>query len=103
MKRTTVVGMALGVFCCGALVTPIVKADPKNRLHDQKILEESNKERTVYLTGSRLPQKVRVKSIGTDSAQNIRIFTRAELLSTGRQTVGAALTLDPSIQLTGSH
>jgi hypothetical protein len=103
MKRTTLIGVALGVFCCGALVAPVAKADPKNRSRDQKILEESNKERTVYLTGSRLPQKVKVKSIGTDSAQNIRIYTRAELQSTGRQTVGAALALDPSIQLSGGH
>ncbi len=103
MKRTTLIGVALGVFCFGALVSPAVRADPKNRLRDQKILEESNKERTAYLTGSRLPQKVRVKSIGTDSAENIRIYTRAELQSTGRQTVAGALALDPSIQVTGGH
>jgi len=103
MKRTTLIRVVTGMFCFGALVSPTVKADPKNRLRDQKVLEQSEKERSVYLTGSHLRQKVKVKSIGTDSAQNIRIYTRRELESTGRQTVGGALALDPSIQLTGIH
>jgi hypothetical protein len=104
MKRTTLINLAVGVVCFGALVSPTVKADPKNRHRDQKILQQNEEERYVYLTGSNLRQKVKVKSIGTDSAQNIRIYTRRELESTGRQTVGEALaTLDPSIQLTGRH
>jgi hypothetical protein len=101
MKRTTLISVAVGVFCFGALISPAVKADPKNRHRDQKILEQSEEERYVYLTGSRLPQKVKVKSIGTDSAYNIRIYTRAELQSTGRQTVADALRIDPSIQVIG--
>jgi hypothetical protein len=104
MRRTTFIRVAIGVICFGALVSPIAKADPKNRHRDQKVLEQSEKERYVHLTGSNLRQKVKVKSIGTDSAQNIRIYTRRELESTGRQNVGEALTtLDPSITLTGRH
>ena len=56
MKRTTLTGVTLGVFCFGALVPPNVKADPKNLFGDKKILERSEKERTVYLIGFRLPQ-----------------------------------------------
>ena len=104
MKLTTFISAAIGMIWFGALVSRTAKADPKNRHRDQKVLEQSEKERSVYLTGSHLRQKVKVKSIGTDSAQNIRIYTRRELESTGRQNVGEALTtLDPSITLTGTH
>jgi len=99
MKRTTLIMLVVGVVCFGGLVSPTLKAEPKNRHRHQQILEQSEEERVVYLTGSHIPQKVKAKSIGTDSARNIRIFTQAELLSTGRPTVGEALTLDPSIQL----
>ena len=103
MKCTTLIKFGIGLVCFGGLTSPALKADPKNRHSHQQILEQSEEERTVYLTGSHIPQKVKVKSIGTDSASNVRIFTQAELLSTGRPTVGEALALDPSIQLSGRH
>ena len=103
MKRATLVKFAIGLICFGGLVSPSVNADPKNRHRNQKILEQSEEERTVYLTGSHIPQKVKVKSIGTDSGHNIRIYTQAELQSTGRSTVAEALALDPSIQQSGRH
>ena len=83
MKCTTLIRFVIGFVCFGGLLSPTLKADPKNRHRQQQILEQSEEERVVYLTGSHIPQKVKVKSIGTDSARNIRIFTQAELLSTG--------------------
>jgi hypothetical protein len=103
MKCTTLIKFGIGLVCFGGLTSPALKADPKNRHSHQQILEQSEEERVVYLTGSNIPQKVKVKSIGTDSARNVRIFTQAELLSTGRPTVGEALALDPSIQISGRH
>lgn len=38
-------------------------------------------ERVAVLTGSRIPQKVRVQSIGTDSIHNVRIVTQEEMKS----------------------
>jgi hypothetical protein len=101
MRRTTLITAAIAAVCGGVLLSPALKADPMNRHRDEKILEQDGKERYVYLTGSHLRQKVKVKSIGTDSVHNVRIYTRRELESTGRQTVGEALALDPSIQLMG--
>ncbi len=45
-------------------------------------LMQDNTERVAVVTGSNLPQKVRVKSIGTDTAQNVRIVTQEELIKT---------------------
>lgn len=49
-------------------------------------------ERVAVLTGSRIPQKVRVQSIGTDSIHNVRIVTQEELKSSnGGFGVGGAI------------
>ena len=87
------------VILLGAVFASVVSAEPQNR----RSKRNKAKPKYVAITGSLIPQKVKVKSIGTDSGQNIRIYTRRELESTGRQTVAGALALDPSIQITGTH
>lgn len=97
IKKAFVAGFVATLF------SPIISAEPQNRHRSQRVLEQNADERYVVVTGSYIPQKVKAKSIGTDSVHNVRIFNHAELQSTGRQTLGEALTLDPSIQLTGRH
>ncbi len=91
--------VALAVFA-SCLFTGMANAEPKAR-HSRSILEQNEEERYVLVTGSNIPQKVKVKSIGTDSAHNVRIYTNRELQSTGGQTVAEALSIDPSIQISG--
>ena len=93
------------VFWMAALVIAVqAKADPGNVMRDRsKNLVQNEEERYVLITGSNIPQRVKVRSIGTDTPYNIRIYTREELLSTGRQTVAGALALDPSIQISHGH
>lgn len=43
---------------------------------------QDNTERVAVVTGSNVLQKIRVKSIGTDTAQNVRIVTQEELIKT---------------------
>ena len=83
-----------------SVAAAVANAEPPRR-HSKSVLEQNEEERYVLLTGSNIPQKVKVKSIGTDSVHNIRIYTQRELLSTGRQTVAGSLALDPSIQISG--
>ncbi len=66
-----------------------------------RTVDQSNEERYVRVTGSHIPQRVKLRSIGTDSAQNVRIYTASELQTTGGQTVAEALRIDPSIQISG--
>ena len=98
LLRATVLAFAVGAFAVSA-----TNAEPQKRRGSSKTLDQSEEERHVVITGSHVPQKVKVKSIGTDSVHNVRIYTHRELISTGRQSVGEALALDPSIQLTGSR
>ena len=92
----TVLGLFLGGIAFGCANSP----QPARQTRGGLVID--NRERVVKLTGSNIPQRVRLKSIGTDSAQNVRIYTREELQSTGASTVGEGLALDPSIQISGS-
>ena len=103
MKATVLKSAA--VFAAGVLTfgASVAQARPKKQQSDRMLINE-NEERYVYIAGSHIPQKVKLRSIGTDTPYNVRIYTQRELLSTGRQTPGEALSvLDPSITLTGRH
>lgn len=103
MKTLRFAQMAAAALVSGFVAKVDVKADPAGNEPRSKTLRQSEEERYVVVTGSHIPQRVKVKSIGTDSAYNVRIFTQEELRSTGRPTVQEALALDPSIQISGSR
>ncbi len=51
----------------------------------------------VFVTGSRIPQRVKVKAIGTATTSPVRVITREEIDRTGKFTTRGILTQDPSI------
>ncbi len=73
-------------------------ADPRPR-GSEKILVQDSEERYVRVVGSHIPQKVHLRSIGTDTPYNVRVYTQRELQSTGRPTLAEALALDPAVQI----
>ncbi len=102
MKPTILVkaiAVALGIT---AVLSATASADPKSR-RAEKILVQDSQERYVRVTGSNIPQKVQLRSIGTTTPYNLRIYTRRELESRGTGTVAGGLALDPSIRISGSY
>ena len=92
---------AIAFLIGAALVIPsAVSAYAGPHKAKSKTLKQDEEEKLVLVTGSHIPQRVRRKSIGTDGAQNVRIYTKDELQSTGRFGVGG-LGLDPAIQISG--
>ena len=55
----------------------------------------------VKITGSLIPQKVQVKSIGTATTSNLRVIGRNEIDKTGRYTTAGAVAQDPSVRVSG--
>jgi hypothetical protein len=55
----------------------------------------------VFVTGSLIPQKVKVKSIGTNTVSPMRNYDRDEIDKTGRFTTRDVLALDPSVHVRG--
>lgn len=53
----------------------------------------------VFVTGSNIPQRVKIKSIGTLTNSPIRIYNRDEIYKTGRFTTEGVLAQDPSVSI----
>jgi len=92
---------ALGMLCALGFVSAVA-ADPPNSNGSQnpnRMVVVSNEKPTRYvvLTGSYIPQKVVVRSIGTNTAMPLRIYNRSEIDRTGRVTTEGVLRLDPSL------
>ena len=87
----------LHVFVTGLtaalLLAPAVRAG--------KPIEQQSNERAVFVTGSLIPQRIRLKAVGTNTVSPIRIIDRREIEATGRQTTRGVLVADPSIRVTG--
>ena len=57
----------------------------------------------VLVTGSRIPQKVKVKPIGTATVSALSVWTRREINRTGRTTTEGVLAQDPSVRVFSGH
>jgi hypothetical protein len=83
----------IGTVAGTVLADPGVKQASK---HSQKV-----EERTVFVTGSLIPQRVKLQPIGTTTVSPIRIIDRHEIDSTGRRTTPGAFISDPSVRIIG--
>lgn len=66
-----------------------------------KPIDQEKDERTVFVTGSLIPQRMKLKRIGTTTTSPMRIIDRRELDQTGRQTTQGAFVADPSVRIVG--
>jgi len=55
----------------------------------------------VWLTGSRIPQKVKISPIGTPSFSALSEWDRRQINRTGRSTAADILRQDPSLRVIG--
>ena len=81
------------MFAGMVLADPKVKQTPNRK---QKVEEQ-----TVFVTGSLIPQRVKLQPIGTKTVSPIRIIDRHEIDGTGRQTTPGAFVVDPSVRIIG--
>lgn len=88
--RISVIGT--GIIATGLLASAALAGKP---------IERQPSERTVFVTGSLIPQRIKLKSVGTTTVSPIRIIDRWEIDATGRQTTPGALVADPSVRTTG--
>lgn len=115
MKSTR--SAALGMLCALGFVSAVA-ADPPNSDRSQTLnripavpapapptVVAWNNPPTKYvvLTGSYIPQKVVVRSIGTNTTDPRRIYNRNEIDKTGRVTTEGVLALDPSVRVVSGH
>jgi len=58
-------------------------------------------ERMIFVTGSLIPQRVKLEPIGTKTVSPIRVIDRHEIDGTGRQTTPGAFVNEPSVRVIG--
>jgi hypothetical protein len=115
MKSTK--SAALGMLCALGFVSA-VSADPPNSDRSQTlnripavpapapptvVVWNDHPVKYVVLTGSYIPQKVVLRSIGTNTTNPLRIYNRNEIDKTGRVTTEGVLRLDPSLTVVSGH
>jgi len=66
-----------------------------------KRIDPPANERSVFVTGSLIPQRIKLKPIGTTTVSPVRIIDRREIDANGRRTTRGALTSDPSVRVVG--
>ena len=57
----------------------------------------------VWVTGSRIPQRVKISPIGTPTFNALSIWDRRQINQTGRQTTEGVLAQDPSVRVISGH
>ena len=55
----------------------------------------------VWVTGSRIPQKIKISPIGTPSFNALSVWDRRQINQTGRSTAADVLRQDPSLRVIG--
>ena len=58
-------------------------------------------ERTIFVTGSLIPQRIKVRHVGTKTVSPISVVDRAAIDATGRQTAAGFLVNEPSVRIIG--
>ena len=81
------------MFAGTVLADPKVKQGSK---HNQKV-----EERAIFVTGSLIPQRVKLQPIGTLTVSPVRIIDRHEIDWTARQTTPGAFINEPSVRIIG--
>ena len=85
--------LATSMFAGTVLADPKVKPAPE---HNQKV-----EERVIFVTGSLIPQRVKLLPIGTTTVSPVRVIDRHEIDWTARPTTPGAFVNEPSVRVIG--
>ena len=91
IRKSVVILMAASMFAGTVLADPTVNQTSKRK--------QNVEEQTVFVTGSLIPQRVKLEAIGTKTVSPIRIIDRHEIDRIGRQTTPGVFVNDPSVRI----
>jgi len=93
------ISSSAATLIAASMLAGTVLADPPvNQTSERK---QKVEERTIFITGSLIPQRVQLRPIGTTTVSPVRIIDRREIDQTGRRTTPGALINDPSLRVIG--
>ena len=90
------ISSSVATLVAASILAGTVLADPTTNERKQKV-----EERAIFITGSLIPQRVKLQPIGTTTVSPVRIIDRREIDQTGRRTTPGALINEPSLRVIG--
>jgi len=93
VKSVIAAGVTVLIATSASLADTPVKVSPEQK---EKVIEQ-----TVFVTGSLIPQRIKVHRVGTKTVSPIRVIDRWEIDATGRGTTAGAFVNDPSVRIIG--
>ena len=95
----TLIASGATIFIVASMFAGTVLAEPTGNQASKR--EQKVEERTVFVTGSLIPQRVKVQPIGTTTVSPVRVIDRHEIDWTGRPTTPGAFINEPSVRVIG--
>ena len=93
VKTVIAGGVAVLIAASASLADTPVKGSREGK---EKVTEQ-----TVFVTGSLIPQRIKVRRVGTTTVSPVRVIDRWEIDATGRQTTPGFFVADPSVRIIG--
>ncbi len=95
----TLVFSGAATLVVASVLAGTVLADPS--INQTSKRKQKVEERAIFITGSLIPQRVKLRPIGTTTVSPIRIIDRREIDQTGRRTTPGAFVNEPSVRVIG--
>ena len=95
----TLISSSATIFIAVGMFAGTVLADPTGNRASKR--EQKVEERAIFITGSLIPQRVKLQPIGTTTVSPIRFIDRREIDQTGRRTTAGVLVNEPSLHVIG--
>src|SRR5713101_10208847 len=96
--KTLISSGATTLIAASMLAGAVLADPPVNQTSERK---QKVEERTIFVTGSLIPQRVQLRPIGTTTVSPVRIIDRREIDQTGRHTTPGALINEPLLRVIG--
>ena len=93
IAKSAAILIATSMAAGTVLADPTANQAPKRK---QKVEEQ-----TVFVTGSLIPQRIKLRPIGTTTVSPLRIIDRHEIDWTTRPTTPGAFINEPSVRVIG--
>ena len=95
----TLITYSATIFVVASMFAGTVFAEPRVKQAPRR--KQTVEERTVFVTGSLIPQRIKLQPIGTTTVSPIRIIDRREIDWTGRFTTPGAFVNEPALRVIG--
>ena len=94
----TLISASVTIITAGMLTGTVFADPPVKQTSDRK---QQVVEKTIFVTGSLIPQRIQLRATGTTTVSPVRIIDRREIDGTGRLTTPGALINEPSVRVIG--